>query len=178
MTADIADRAIQRATRYRAKRLHAVVETRASNGARPRFEAQRPAPPAPRLYHHHLTRSCAQIYNHKVMRSPSQIDSVFAALADPIRRHMLTQLANGERTAGELGAPFRVSQPAASKHIRTLERAGLLARTVDGRTHRLSLVPKPLHQAEAWLSRHRHFWEGSLDALGPTLTQMVRGKNA
>jgi DNA-binding transcriptional ArsR family regulator len=104
-----------------------------------------------------------------------RLDGVFQALADPIRREMLTLLARGEATAGELGAPFRISQPAASKHIRMLERAGLVSRSVDGRIHRLRLVSKPLREAEAWISRHRQFWEGSLDSLGETLDEITRG---
>lgn len=112
------------------------------------------------------------------MRSLSRLDDVFYALADPIRRDMLTLLSDGERTAGELGAPFKISQPAASKHIRMLARAGLLARTVEGRIHRLRLVSKPLHQAEIWISRHRQFWEGSLDGLGRTLRQIERARKA
>lgn len=76
-------------------------------------------------------------------------------MADPIRRDMLTRLSRGEATAGQLGAPFAISQPAASKHIRMLERAGLVSRHVDGRVHRLRLVRKPLHDAEAWIARHR-----------------------
>ena len=108
------------------------------------------------------------------MGSTARLDDVFSALADPIRRDMLALLSGGERTAGELGAPFKISQPAASKHIRMLERAGLLARTVEGRTHRLRLVGKPLHQAEAWINRHRTFWEGSLDRLGQALSQIAR----
>lgn len=104
-----------------------------------------------------------------------RLDEVFQALADPIRRDMLTLLARGETTAGELGAPFRISQPAASKHIRMLERAGLVSRTIDGRVHRLRLMPKPLREAEGWISRHRQFWQGSLDNLGGLLDEMTRG---
>jgi DNA-binding transcriptional ArsR family regulator len=109
------------------------------------------------------------------MRLQVQLDDVFYALADPIRRDMLTLLTKGEKTAGELGAPFNISQPAASKHIRMLERAGLLSRNVDGRVHRLRLVPKPLQSAETWISRHRQFWEGSLDSLQKTLAEISRG---
>src|SRR5262249_55515065 len=112
------------------------------------------------------------------MHLAAGLDDVFQALADPTRREMLMLLATGERTAGELGAPFKISQPAASKHIRMLERAGLLARTVDGRTHRLRLVPKPLDEAEAWISRHRRFWEGSFDALEQTLTRIAGKRKA
>lgn len=87
---------------------------------------------------------------------------------------MLALLARGEATAGELGAPFRISQPAASKHIRVLERAGLVSRRVDGRLHRLRLVPRPLREAEAWIERHRRFWEASLDSLGRTLADLTK----
>jgi DNA-binding transcriptional ArsR family regulator len=111
-----------------------------------------------------------------VIGSPAHLDQIFHALADPIRREMLGLLARGERTAGELGAPFRISQPSASKHIRTLERAGLLSRSVEGRTHRLRLVSRPLGEAESWISRHRRFWEGSLDSLGRALGDITRGR--
>jgi DNA-binding transcriptional ArsR family regulator len=87
---------------------------------------------------------------------------------------MLSLLARGESTAGELGAPFRISQPAASKHIRVLERAGLVRRRVDGRQHRLRLVPQPLRDAEAWIARHRQFWDASLDSLGRTLDELTK----
>lgn len=103
-----------------------------------------------------------------------RLDDVFVALADPIRRSMLTRLSRGEATAGQLGEPFEISQPAASKHIRMLERAGLVSRRVDGRVHRLRLVRRPLHDAEAWIARHRRFWEAGLDALGETLDQIAR----
>jgi DNA-binding transcriptional ArsR family regulator len=103
-----------------------------------------------------------------------RFDDVFQALADPTRRGMLTVLARGEATAGELGAPFRISQPAASKHIRVLERAGLVRRRVDGREHRLRLVPRPLRDAEAWIARHRQLWEASLDSLGRTLDELMK----
>lgn len=112
------------------------------------------------------------------MRSAERLDAVFYALADPIRRDMLTRLAKGERTAGELGAPLAISQPAVSKHIRMLERAGLLARTVDGRTHRLRLVASPLRQAESWINRHRRFWNHSLDTLEHTLRRITDERKA
>jgi DNA-binding transcriptional ArsR family regulator len=110
-----------------------------------------------------------------VMRS-RRLDDVFQALADPTRRKMLAALARGEATAGELGAPFRISQPAVSRHIRVLERAGLVTRQVDGRLHRLRLAPQPLQDAEEWIARHRRFWEASLDSLGRTLAE-ITGKD-
>lgn len=75
----------------------------------------------------------------------------------------------GELTASELGAPFDISQPTASKHLRVLEQAGLLSRRIDGREHRFRLVHCKLRDAESWISRHREFWEGTLDRLGDLL---------
>ena len=90
------------------------------------------------------------IFNHMI-EYPFQLDGVFHALSDPTRREMLAALARGERSVGELAAPFEISLAAASKHIRTLERAGLLRREVQGRTHRCTLEAAPLAQAAAWL---------------------------
>ena len=95
----------------------------------------------------------------------SQLDQVFHALADPTRRAMLADLRDGERSVGELAAPHRISLAAASKHIRSLERAGLLRRTVTGRTHRCAIDPAPLAEADAWLNRYSAFWTERLDAL-------------
>ena len=111
------------------------------------------------------------------MRYPSGLDDVFQALADPTRRGMLANLAlGGERTAGDLGDPFRISQPAASKHIRVLERAGLVSRKVDGRVHRFRLQIGPLGQAEQWIARHRQFWAGSLASLERVIGDMKKGR--
>lgn len=87
---------------------------------------------------------------------------------------MLGMLARGETAAGDLGAPFRISQPAASKHIRVLERAKLITRRIDGRTHRLRLRPQPLDAAISWIERHRKFWEASLDNLGRVLEDLKK----
>ncbi len=85
---------------------------------------------------------------------------------------MLSMLSRGGGlTAGELGAPFDISQPTASKHLRVLERAGLLTRSVEGRTHRFRLVEKRLRDAEEWIERHRSFWEHTLDRLGDLLEE-------
>lgn len=96
---------------------------------------------------------------------PSSLDGVFHALSDPTRRAMLRVLAGGERSVGELAAPFDMSLAAASKHIRTLERAGLVRRTVLGRTHRCALEAAPLAEADAWLRDYAKFWTARLDAL-------------
>jgi DNA-binding transcriptional ArsR family regulator len=95
----------------------------------------------------------------------SGLDDVFHALADATRRAMLAELADGERSVGELAAPFEMSLAAASKHIKTLERAGLVRRDIRGRTHVCALDPAPLADANAWLRRYAAFWNERLDAL-------------
>ena len=104
------------------------------------------------------------------------LDSAFQALADPTRRGMLALLSQSDRTAGELGEPFRISQPAASKHLKMLEQAGLVKRAQDGRHHRFRLDPKPLRAAEDWIMRHRRFWEGSLQQLDFVLADLQKGQ--
>jgi DNA-binding transcriptional ArsR family regulator len=94
-----------------------------------------------------------------------RLDSVFHALGDATRRRMLRELADGERTVGELAKPFAISLAAASKHIKALENAGLIRREVRGRTHRCRLDPGPLASAHQWLSFYERFWTGRLDAL-------------
>jgi DNA-binding transcriptional ArsR family regulator len=94
-----------------------------------------------------------------------QLDFVFHALGDPTRRRMLSELAGGERTVGQLADPFAISLAAASKHIKTLENAGLIRREVRGRTHHCRLEPGPLAQAHEWLGFYERFWTGRLDAL-------------
>jgi len=94
-----------------------------------------------------------------------RLDRVFRALADPTRRHMLRSLASRERTVGELAEPHRISLAAASKHIKALERAGLVRRTVQGRTHFCRLDPRPLAGAHDWLVFYRRFWSERLGAL-------------
>jgi DNA-binding transcriptional ArsR family regulator len=100
-----------------------------------------------------------------VEQTPEHLDSVFHALADPTRREMLRSLAARERTVSELAGPFRMSLAAASKHVKTLERAGLVRRTVQGRTHVCRLDPSPLAGAHEWLGFYERFWSERLDAL-------------
>jgi len=100
-----------------------------------------------------------------------QLDSVFHALGDATRRRMLHQLAEGERTVGELAQPFAMSLAAASKHIKALEGAGLIRREVRGRTHVCRLNPGPLASADAWLRYYERFWTGRLDALEKLLRE-------
>jgi DNA-binding transcriptional ArsR family regulator len=100
-----------------------------------------------------------------------QLDSVFHALGDATRRHMLRELAGGERTVSQLAQPFSMSLAAASKHIKALEKAGLVRREVRGRTHMCHLEPGPLANANQWLRYYERFWTGRLDALEQLLRQ-------
>ena len=100
-----------------------------------------------------------------------KLDLTFGALADPIRRAILTHLAKGEATVGELARPFDVSRPAISKHLRVLERAGLVQRTRDGRISRCELDAKPMRDAADWIERYRQFWEEQLDSLARYLEE-------
>lgn len=95
----------------------------------------------------------------------SQLDSVFHALGDGTRRQMLRSLAEGERTVGQLAEPFRMSLAAASKHVKTLEGAGLIRREVRGRMHICRLDPAPLAAADQWLRQYERFWSVRLDRL-------------
>jgi DNA-binding transcriptional ArsR family regulator len=94
-----------------------------------------------------------------------RLDAVFHALSDSTRRTMLQLLAHGDCSVGELGAPFRMSFAGASKHVKTLERAGLVSRTVVGRAHVCRLEPLALAQADEWLRYYRRFWNTRLDLL-------------
>jgi DNA-binding transcriptional ArsR family regulator len=106
--------------------------------------------------------------------SAGRLDAVFHALSDPTRRQMLHALAEGERTVGELAAPFRMSLAGAAKHVRMLERSGLLRRTVQGRTHICRLEPAPLASANEWFRYYTRFWEQSLDLLEDALKAALR----
>src|SRR6202162_4057015 len=98
-----------------------------------------------------------------------QLDSVFHALGDSTRRRMLRELANGERTVGQLAQPFAISLAAASKHIKSLENAGLIRREVRGRNHLCRLDPGPLASAHQWLNFYERFWTDRLYLLDPLL---------
>jgi DNA-binding transcriptional ArsR family regulator len=100
-----------------------------------------------------------------------QLDTVFHALGDPTRRHMLRELTAGERTVSQLAQPFSMSLAAASKHIKALEAAGLIRREVRGRTHLCRLEPGPLASAYEWLSFYERFWNSRLDILDRLLRE-------
>ena len=106
-----------------------------------------------------------------------QLSSVFAALADPTRRAILARLADGDLSVSELGAPFPVSQPAISRHLRVLESAGLISRS-RRRTTRLShLEAQPLLEATAWLARYKAFWDERFDRLDELLKRLQTPQN-
>lgn len=107
-----------------------------------------------------------------VKQSPKHLDRTFAALADPTRRRMLAELAKGERCVTELAEPHAMSLPAVSKHLRVLEKAGLICRKRDGRVHRMKLEPAPLQQASDWIAEYRRFWEESFDRLDDYLQKL------
>jgi DNA-binding transcriptional ArsR family regulator len=100
-----------------------------------------------------------------MVTSEARLDRTFGALADGTRRAILGRLARGEATVGELARPFRVSRPAISKHLRVLERAGLVRRARDGRISRCALDATRLREAADWVECYRAFWTGRLDAL-------------
>jgi DNA-binding transcriptional ArsR family regulator len=100
----------------------------------------------------------------------SQLDDVFGALSDPTRRAILARLSKGDALVTELAEPFAISLAAVSKHVRVLEQAGLVHRTVTGREHRCALSPRPLRAAADWVEHYRAFWETRLDALEQFIT--------
>lgn len=106
------------------------------------------------------------------MQATAQLDATFAALADPTRRAILARLASGEASVQELAQPFKMSQPAISKHLKVLERAGLIAIGQDAQRRPRRLVAKPLAEASGWLEEYRRFWEGSFARLDSLLAEM------
>ncbi len=103
----------------------------------------------------------------------SPLDRTFHALGVPTRRRMVSALCeHTSLTAGELGKPFNISQPTASKHLSVLEKAGIVTRTIIGRQHSFELNREPLKEADAWIEKHTAFWEGSLKQLSALVEQV------
>lgn len=100
------------------------------------------------------------------------LDATFAALADPTRRAILARLATGEATVNELAEPFSMTQPAISKHLKVLERAGLISRDRDAQRRPSRLQPRRLADASAWLEQYRQFWEASFTRLENLLDEL------
>ena len=105
-------------------------------------------------------------------RSSRTLDRIFHALAHPARRAILHRLARGEQNLTQLAAPLRMSFPAASKHVRVLERARLVRRLVSGRTHLCRIEARPLAEADAWLETYRRIWEQNFHRLDELLEEM------
>jgi DNA-binding transcriptional ArsR family regulator len=106
------------------------------------------------------------------VKATHRLDATFAALADPTRRAILTRLASGEATVTELARPFAMSQPAISKHLKVLERAGLVKRGRDGQRRPCRIEAKPLAEADAWLERYRRIWESNFARLDQVLAEL------
>ena len=124
-----------------------------------------------------------RLYNLWVMHSlrdgrmgSEQLDATFAALADPTRRAILARLASGEASVNELAAPFDMSQPAISKHLKVLELAGLVSRSRDAQRRPRRLEARPLAEATQWLERYRQFWQGRYQQLDALLHEMKMGQ--
>jgi DNA-binding transcriptional ArsR family regulator len=107
---------------------------------------------------------------HKM--APQHLDATFAALADPTRRAILARLATGEASVLELAAPFAMSQPAISKHLKVLERAGLISRGRDAQRRPCRLEAGPLAEASRWLEEYRRLWEGAFQRLDALLDEL------
>jgi DNA-binding transcriptional ArsR family regulator len=111
-------------------------------------------------------------FNQMVKCSQRLLDRTFGALADPTRRRILEHLAHGDRCVTDLARPYSMSLPAVSKHLRVLEKAGLIRRRRDGRVHRLRLEAAPMQEAQKWIEEYRQFWEESFDRLDEYLKEL------
>jgi DNA-binding transcriptional ArsR family regulator len=121
-----------------------------------------------------LALASGETYSHVAMQHVLSLDRTFRALADGTRRSMIHALAKGEaRSASELGRQFRSAQPTISNHLKVLERAGLIERTIEGRVHRFRLRQRPLKEAGGWIARHQAFWNGAIDQLDRLLPEIV-----
>lgn len=113
---------------------------------------------------------------HRYSSNPQALDAVFAALADPTRRAILSRLATGEASVNELAAPFEMSQPAVSKHLKVLERAGLIERDIDKQRRPARLKAEPMAAAVSWLEEFKEFWSSSLDQLDDLLHELKQAE--
>jgi DNA-binding transcriptional ArsR family regulator len=123
------------------------------------------------------------LYNQKVMEqigyinAQPNLDAVFAALADPTRRAILSKLADGEASVNEIAAPFEMSQPAISKHLKVLERAGLIERDIDEQRRPAKLKAETMVVALDWLAEFKAFWGASFDKLDNVLLDMKKSRD-
>jgi DNA-binding transcriptional ArsR family regulator len=116
-----------------------------------------------------------QLNGYELM-APDRLDATFSALADPTRRAILARLATGEASVSELAEPFAMTQPAISKHLKVLERAGLISRGRDAQRRPRRLQAAPLAEASEWLDAYRRFWEGSFGRLDVLLDELKTGR--
>jgi DNA-binding transcriptional ArsR family regulator len=107
---------------------------------------------------------------------PQNLDAVFAALADPTRRAILSRLAAGEASVNEIAAPFEMSQPAVSRHLKVLERAGLIERDIDRQRRPARLKAEPMAAAVGWLEEFKTFWSSSFDQLDGLLEELKKAE--
>ena len=114
---------------------------------------------------------------HGYIYSQTNLDAVFAALADPTRRAILSRLAGGEASVNEIAAPFDMSQPAVSRHLKVLERAGLIERDIDEQRRPARLKAENMAAAVDWLAEFRDFWATSFEQLDEVLNHMKRKNN-
>jgi DNA-binding transcriptional ArsR family regulator len=121
-------------------------------------------------------------YNYLVVErigytsKPQTLDAIFAALADPTRRAILSRLAAGEASVNEIAEPFEMSQPAVSKHLKVLERAGLIERNIDKQRRPARLKAEPMAAAVRWLEEFRQFWSMSFDQLDGLLDELKKAE--
>lgn len=108
---------------------------------------------------------------------PTDLDATFHALADPTRRAILARLASGDATVNELAEPFTISLPAISKHLKVLERAGLITRGRDAQYRPCHLETAPLEEAHSWIDRYREHWEERFDRLAEYLEKLQQGQD-
>jgi DNA-binding transcriptional ArsR family regulator len=111
-----------------------------------------------------------------VINTSQRLDATFAALADPTRRAILARLASGEASVMELTKPFAMTQPAISKHLKVLERAGLISRGRDAQRRPRRIEARPLAEATGWLEGYRKFWEGRFQRLDALLDELKTGQ--
>ena len=104
--------------------------------------------------------------------NPDRLSATFAALADPTRRAILARLASGEASVSELAEPFAISPPAVTKHLKMLERAGLISRSREAQRRPCKLEAQPLQEAMSWIEQYRQMWEARLDRLDDYLKQL------
>jgi len=114
--------------------------------------------------------------NNSISQDSAQLNLIFSALSDSTRRAMLLKLADKEQSIADLSAPFNISKSAVTKHVKVLENAGLLRRTIHGRVHHCRLAVDPLHTASDWMAFYQKFWNSKLDALDSYLTSSEKDK--